>query len=283
MRAQVKPIRSSAPGAKFSTMTSQDFTSPSRTSLPTLWRPSISIERLLWFSMVKYRLSTPLMSCNWPRVMSPTPGRSTLITSAPNQARSWVQGGPDWTWVKSRIRTPSSALVMLCSSLLGQGALGIEIADIAALAARRRVDHRVDERWFSGVHGRVDGALQVVRRGDIDANSAKPLDHPVVAGSRNEHGRRRIGTAAQVHAIAAIDAVVVEHDDADRQVVAADSLHLHTGEAERAVALDGEHRFSGLHSRGDRIAHADAHYAPGADIQALPWLIHVDHAAGLVQ
>src|SRR6516165_11521017 len=47
---------------------------------------------------------------SWPRVMSPTPGRSTLITSAPNQARSWVQVGPDCTWVKSRMRTPSSAL-----------------------------------------------------------------------------------------------------------------------------------------------------------------------------
>src|SRR5579864_972182 len=42
--------------------------------------------------------------------MSPTPGRSTLITSAPSQASSWVQVGPDCTWVKSRMRTPSSAL-----------------------------------------------------------------------------------------------------------------------------------------------------------------------------
>src|SRR5215216_1772090 len=42
--------------------------------------------------------------------MSPVPGRSTLITSAPNQARSCVQVGPDWTCVKSRIFTPSSAL-----------------------------------------------------------------------------------------------------------------------------------------------------------------------------
>src|ERR1700682_4606194 len=42
--------------------------------------------------------------------MSPGPGRSTLITSAPNQASSCVQVGPDCTWVKSRIFTPSSAL-----------------------------------------------------------------------------------------------------------------------------------------------------------------------------
>src|SRR5580658_11110901 len=42
--------------------------------------------------------------------MSPAPARSTLITSAPNHANSCVQVGPDCTWVKSRMRTPSSAL-----------------------------------------------------------------------------------------------------------------------------------------------------------------------------
>src|SRR5579872_5273909 len=42
--------------------------------------------------------------------MSPTPGRSTLMTSAPMKASSCVQVGPDCTCVKSRTRTPSSAL-----------------------------------------------------------------------------------------------------------------------------------------------------------------------------
>src|ERR1700726_4133385 len=45
--------------------------------------------------------------------ISPTPGRSTLITSAPNHASNCVQVGPDWTWVKSRMRTPLSALVIV--------------------------------------------------------------------------------------------------------------------------------------------------------------------------
>src|ERR1700676_93730 len=49
--------------------------------------------------------------------MSPVLGRATLITSAPNQARSCVQVGPDWTWVKSRILTPSSALPSLPQGL----------------------------------------------------------------------------------------------------------------------------------------------------------------------
>src|SRR6188474_2383743 len=49
------------------------------------------------------------MSRNWPRVGSPSPGFSTLITSAPNHARICVQVGPDCTWVISKTRTPSKA------------------------------------------------------------------------------------------------------------------------------------------------------------------------------
>src|SRR6266581_131401 len=112
--SQGKPMRSSTPGPKFSTSMSQVLISAVRTSLPFGFLVSSVIERLLWLSMVKYRLSTLGMSCSWPRVMSPTPGRSTLITSAPNQASNCVQVGPDCTWVKSRMRTPASALVMIC-------------------------------------------------------------------------------------------------------------------------------------------------------------------------
>src|ERR671934_2847376 len=62
------------------------------------------------------------MSRSWPRVISPTPGRSILITSAPNHASSCVQVGPDCTWVKSRMRTPSSALPASPNGLLvGRG------------------------------------------------------------------------------------------------------------------------------------------------------------------
>src|SRR5260221_14775936 len=100
------------------------------------------------------------MSRSCPRVGSPSPGRSTLITSAPNQARSCVQVGPDCTCVKSRMRTPSSALLMMISEvlwglLLLQRALRVEVADAAALAAGGRVDHRVDQRRLAGVHRRV--------------------------------------------------------------------------------------------------------------------------------
>src|SRR3954447_9415499 len=159
-------MRSSTPGPKFSTSTSHFLMSSVRTSLPLGFLVSSVIERLLWLSMVKYRLSTFGMSCNWPRVMSPTPGRSTLITSAPNHASNWVQVGPDWTWVKSRMRTPFSAFVIVLLRLLifltGQEgkrdgiqspslaglfllqlALRIKVADAAALAAGGGIEDRV--------------------------------------------------------------------------------------------------------------------------------------------
>src|SRR5664279_509603 len=120
--------------------------------------------------------------------MSPTPGRSTLITSAPNHASSWVQVGPDWTWVKSRMRTPFSAFVIVLLRIVsapaasagrneggakagpaGKGllfllqlALRIEVADPAALAAGSRVQHRVDQGRLARVHRCVDGAPEFI-------------------------------------------------------------------------------------------------------------------------
>ena len=64
MRSQGKPMRSIAPGAKFSTMTSQALIRPSKISLPLSLLVLSVMERLLEFSMVKYRLSTSGMSCN---------------------------------------------------------------------------------------------------------------------------------------------------------------------------------------------------------------------------
>src|SRR6185437_10272462 len=75
------------------------------------------------------------MSRSWPRVMSPTPGRSTLITSAPNQARSCVQVGPDCTCVKSRMRTPVSALPAWPQGLLEGFGRPFPFAFLAVLRA----------------------------------------------------------------------------------------------------------------------------------------------------
>ena len=83
MCSQVSPMRSSAPGAKFSTSTSQCFTRRSRISLPLGFLESIVIERLRAVEHGEIEAVGPFTSRSWPRVMSPTPGRSTLITSAP--------------------------------------------------------------------------------------------------------------------------------------------------------------------------------------------------------
>src|SRR6202165_6256409 len=84
--------------------------------------------------MVTYSLSAFGPSCNCPRVISPTPGRSTLITSAPNEASNCVQVGPDWTWVKSRMRTPFSAFVIVLLRTVSAPAKGREEVRAGAVA-----------------------------------------------------------------------------------------------------------------------------------------------------
>src|SRR6185437_11426440 len=44
---------------------------------------------------------------------------------------------------------------------LAQHALRIEIADASAFTARRRVDHRIDQGRLAGIHGCIDGALEL--------------------------------------------------------------------------------------------------------------------------
>src|SRR5437899_2324658 len=77
--------------------------------------------------------------------MSPSPARSTLMTSAPSHARSCVHVGPDCTCVKSRMRTPSNALPITLS-LQFLLCRGIETRDAAAFGACLFVDDRVDQR-----------------------------------------------------------------------------------------------------------------------------------------
>src|ERR1044071_6321734 len=96
------------------------------------------------------------MSRSWPRVMSPMPGRSTLMTSAPSQARSCVQVGPDCTWVKSRMRTPSSALPSSPNGLSETG--GKSSLDVIDLLFRLLVHRLVSgaRRVFVRVHPDID-------------------------------------------------------------------------------------------------------------------------------
>ncbi len=75
---------------------------------------SRAIERLLRLAQVKYAASrSPLGPWNQGgpklRVSSPVPGRSTLMTSAPRSARSWVAQGPASTRLTSTTRMPLKA------------------------------------------------------------------------------------------------------------------------------------------------------------------------------
>src|SRR5215208_3098698 len=158
-------------------------------------------------------------------------------------------------------------------------ALRVEVADAAALAPGSRVEHRVDQSGLAAVHRRVHRALELIRARHVGADAAESVYHLVVARALDEDGRRGVGAAGRVHVGTAIDAVVVEDDNADRQLVPADGLDLHAGKPEGAVAFDREHRLAGLDRRGDRISHADTHDAPSANIDALARLVHIDDAA----
>ena len=153
-------------------------------------------------------------------------------------------------------------------SFLADRALRVELADVAAFAAGCRIDHGVDQSGFAAVHGLVHGAAQLVGRCDMDANAAERFHQFLVAGIFDEDGCRNVRTAGRVHVGSAVDAIVVEDDNADRQVVPADRFHLHAGETKGAVPLDCEHGFARLDCGGDGKTHADAHDPPGADIRA---------------
>src|SRR5512135_220225 len=73
-------------------------------------------------SMVRLRLlrlshtypdDSPFTTESHERITSPTPGRSTLITSAPMSASKQVANGPERTCSKAKILTPSNARVGL--------------------------------------------------------------------------------------------------------------------------------------------------------------------------
>src|ERR1700728_1961572 len=277
MRSQVKPMRSSAPGAKFSTSTSQCRISRSSTALPRGFLVSRVIERLLWFSMVKYRLSAFGMSCSCPRVTSPAPALSTLMTSAPNHASSCVQVGPDCTCVKSRMRTPSNALPMSVSG--GRCCYAGLLVHGLVLGPRRvlaRVHPDVDDRRALEAMHRF--ARPPERRGDL-----RRVAHffTVAAEHLGELAERHV--AEQVADVAALLAVLGELPVADlvHGGVVADhcdvghaktvgGLHVERRHAERAVAVVAQHLFFGMgEPGGDRKAGADAERAERARIHPL--------------
>ena len=66
-------------------------------------------------------------------------------------------------------------------SFLAQFTLWVEVADSATLAAGGWVNRCVDESWSARIHRRINGALQFVGSGRMDADAAKCFHHLVVA------------------------------------------------------------------------------------------------------
>ena len=87
-------MRSIAPGAKFSTITSHASINLVKITFPPFDLVFSVMLRLLWFSIVKYKLSTSGMSRSWLRVASPFPGRSTLMTSRSEPREELGTRGP---------------------------------------------------------------------------------------------------------------------------------------------------------------------------------------------
>src|SRR5712664_68978 len=245
--SQGKPSRSSTPGPKFSITMSDFFSRSTNTVLPSALFMFTTIERLLQLSIVKYRLSAFGTSRSCPRVASPC-GGSSLMTSAPSHASSCVQVGPACTWLMSRMRIPLSAsmfdLFLFC-------ALRVQARDATAFGPGGFIDHGIDERGLARADGFLHCLAQLGRRRGVHAHATEGLHQLVIACALDEHGGCHIGAAGRIDVRTAVDAVVVEDDHADRQVVAAEGLDFHAGEAEGAVALDRDHRLAANHGGRD--------------------------------
>src|SRR5712692_1161162 len=268
--SQVKPSRSSTPGPKFSITMSDFFSSSTNTCLPSAVFMFTVIERLLQLSIVKYRLSALGTSRSCPRVASPC-GFSNLMTSAPIHASSCEQVGPACTCVMSRIRTPFRASIPISntseaiSEALFLFCARVQARDATAFGAGGFIDHGIDERGLARADGFFHCLAQLGRGRGVHAHAAEGLHQLVIARTLDEHGGCHIGAAGRIDVGAAVHAVVVEDHHADRQVIPAEGLDFHAGEAEGAVTFNRNHRLAADHGGRDGKAHADTHHAPGAD------------------
>ncbi len=100
-----RPSRSITPGRKLSTSASAVFASSSSASGSS--RRLSSTERLLR-SVTHVKADEWPIFGSYPRIGSPPPGCSILITSAPRSASSAVANAPGSRRVRSRTRMPAS-------------------------------------------------------------------------------------------------------------------------------------------------------------------------------
>src|SRR5579871_4610209 len=179
--SQENPKRSSTPGPKFSIRMSLFLSNSVNIALPS--GDLMLIERLLQFSMVKYRLSALGTSRNWPRVASPA-GDSSLITSAPIQASSCEQVGPACTCVMSRTRIPLSASILsslLCLAVLRRGRLLVHGLVGSARRIYIAIDDDVHQRRQAGIARFLERRPDVLGLRYADAEAAHRFRQPVEA------------------------------------------------------------------------------------------------------
>src|SRR3989441_7122474 len=169
------------------------------------------------------------------------------------------------------------------SLLLWNTALRVEIADVAALRPRCRIDRAIDQGRFPRSQRIGESLREPLRIDGIVADAAKGFDQLFVARLLHQDGRAGVGATAAVDIVAAIDSAVVEDNGDDREAIAANGFDLHSVEAEGAVTFDGHDRIAADDRRADCVAHADAHHPPGPAIKAFARHAHVDNVAGDVQ
>src|SRR4051795_4305823 len=267
------------PGPKFSTTMSERSTSLRKISLPSSDFMLRVSDRLLQFSIVKYRESTSGRSRSWERVTSPRPGCSILMTSAPIHARSCVQTGLACTCVMSRTRTPSRAF----ATVIERPPLLVHRLVHGPRRERVRVHPHVDERRLAALARALDRRPDLVRLGDLLAVAAEHLRELAVA-----HVRQLVADIAPIRAVlldlAVADLVHVRvvADDADeRQVEAHRGVEVEAGEAERAVAEEAHDLTVGVGLLGaDAERHADADRPERARVHPQAGALRLHDAAG---
>src|SRR4051794_13082648 len=101
------PHRARVPGLKFSITTSTWAVSSRARVRPASVRRSMATDCLLR-AMAGHQRLRPSTVTPHPRIGSPDPGGSTLITSAPRSPSSWPANGPAMNEPSSRTRRPAS-------------------------------------------------------------------------------------------------------------------------------------------------------------------------------
>src|SRR5688500_9916361 len=192
---------------------------------------------------------------------------SSFTTSAPSQAKIWVADGTDWTWVMSRTRIPSSALISCPRSLVHRLVHGSRRVHLG-------IDPSVDERGQPRLPGALQRGCDVGRIAHFFAVSAEHLRELVVLhlAERVAHPAAVLTVLLDLPVADLVHRRVVADDPDEREVEADHRLEVPAREAEGAVAEEADDllvrpRVLGRHRERD----ADAERAQRARVHPVAW------------